>query len=68
MFEGLAKFEDNLVRQIKNQDDLINTLKARLSASESQDANLAKILNSLRTNEKTRLTELKETKERFQSG
>ena len=68
MFEGLAKFEDNLVRQIKNQDDLINTLKARLSASESQDANLAKILNSLRTNEKTRLTELKETKERFQSN
>ena len=56
------------MRQIKNQDDLINTLKARLSASESQDANLAKILNSLRTNEKTRLTELKETKERFQSG
>ena len=68
MFEGLAKFEDNLVRQIKNQDDLINTLKARLSASESQDANLAKILNSLRTNEKTRLTELKETKESFQSN
>ena len=65
---GLAKFEDNLVRQIKNQDDLIKTLKTRLSASESQDVNLVKILNSLRTNEKTRLTELKETKEGFQSG
>ena len=66
IYSGLAKFEDNLVSQIKNQDELIKTLKTRLSASEDQDANLVKILNSLRTNEKTRLTELKETKERLQ--
>ena len=60
--EGLAKFEDNLVNQIKNQDELIKTLKERLKASEDQDANLVKILNSLRTNDKTRMTELQETK------
>ena len=59
---GLAQYEDNLVSQIKNQDEIIKTLKARLEASEKQDQNLGKILNSLKINEKTRLRELEETK------
>jgi len=59
---GLAQYEDNLVSQIKSQDKLIKTLKARLEVSEKQDKNLGKILSSLKINEKTRLLELEETK------
>ena len=59
---GLAQYEDNLVSQIRSQDELIKTLKARLEVSELQDKNLGKILNSLKINEKTRLAELEETK------
>ena len=59
---GLAQYEDNLLSQIKSQDELIKTLKARLEVSEKQDQNLGKILTSLKINEKTRLTELEETK------
>ena len=33
---GLAQYEDNLVSQIKSQDELIKTLKARLEVSEKQ--------------------------------
>ena len=59
---GLAKYEENLVNQIKSQDEIIKTLKARLEATEKQDKNLGQILNSLKINEKTRLKELEETK------
>ncbi len=36
MFAGLAKFEDNLLSQINNQEAIIDTLKGRLEAKDKQ--------------------------------
>ena len=59
---GMAHFEENLIQQIKNQDQLIKTLKGRLASAEKQDDNMIKILDSLKINDKTRKTELLETR------
>ena len=59
---GMAHFEENLIQQIKNQDQLIKTLKGRLASAEKQDDNMIKILDSLKMNDKTRKTELLETR------
>jgi hypothetical protein len=36
VFVGLAKFEDNLLSQINNQEAIIDTLKGRLEAKDKQ--------------------------------
>ncbi len=36
VFAGLAKFEDNLLSQINNQEAIIDTLKGRLEAKDKQ--------------------------------
>ena len=65
---GLAKFEENLVQQIKNQDEIIKTLKARLVTAEQQDQNMIKIVESLKVNDKTRKNELMETRNILQDA
>ena len=65
---GMAHFEENLIQQIKNQDQLINTLKSRLASAEKQDENMIKILDSLKLNDKTRKTELLETRQILQDS
>lgn len=65
---GMAHFEKNLIKQIKNQDQLIKTLKTRLVSAEKQDENMIKILDSLKLNDKTRKTELVETRQILQDS
>ena len=67
-FLGMAHFEKNLIQQIKNQDQLIKTLKTRLASAEKQDENMIKILDSLKLNDKTRKTELLETRQILQDS
>ena len=64
----MAHFEKNLIQQIKNQDQLIKTLKTRLASAEKQDENMIKILDSLKLNDKTRKTELLETRQILQDS
>ena len=64
----MAHFEENLIQQIKNQDQLIKTLKGRLASAEKQDNNVIKILDSLRMNDRTRKTELLETRQILQDS
>ena len=64
----MAHFEENLIQQIKNQDQLIKTLKSRLASAEKQDENMIKILDSLKLNDKTRKTELLETRQILQDS
>ena len=61
-FLGLAKFEENLIQQIKNQDEIIKTLKSRLVTAEQQDHNMVQIVESLKLNDRTRKNELMETR------
>ena len=64
----MAKFEENLILQIKNQDEIIKTLKNRLAAAEHQDHNMLKIVSSLKMNDKTRKNELIETRKILQDA
>ena len=65
---GLAQFEENLVQQIRNQDQIIKTLKSRLAAAEQQDQNMMKIVNSFKQNDRTRKNELIETRQILQDS
>jgi hypothetical protein len=40
---GLAKFEDNLLNQINNQEAIIDTLKGRLEAKDKQASSRLRI-------------------------
>ena len=68
LFEGMAHFEENLIHQIKNQDQLIKTLKRRLADAEKQDETMIKIVESLKINDKTRKSELLETRQILQES
>ena len=65
---GMAHFEENLILQIKNQDQLIKTLKRRLADAEKQDETMIKIVESLKMNDKTRKSELLETRQILQDS
>lgn len=41
---GLAKFEDNLLNQINNQEAIIDTLKGRLEAKDKQASSGLRII------------------------
>ena len=64
----MAQFEENLIKQIRNQDDIIKTLKSRLEAAEKQDENMVKIVNTLKMNDRTRKDELMETRQILQDS
>ena len=64
----MAHFEENLIHQIKNQDQLIKTLKRRLADAEKQDETMIKIVESLKMNAKTRKSELLETRQILQDS
>ena len=68
LFVGMAHFEENLILQIKNQDQLIKTLKRRLADAEKQDETMIKIVESLKMNDKTRKSELLETRQILQDS
>ena len=63
LLKGLAQFETNLWNQIENQDEIINTLKARLKSAEKQERNIKNIVETLKSSDNARKTELKETKD-----
>ena len=57
-----------MIKQIRNQDDIIKTLKSRLEAAEKQDENMVKIVNTLKMNDRTRKDELVETRQILQDS
>jgi len=63
---GLAQFEENLWSQIKNQDEIIKTLKARLKSVEKQEENMKYIVDTMKSSENARKKELQETKDLLQ--
>merc|ERR1712142_952755 len=60
---GLAQFEANLWSQIKNQDEIIKTLKARLKSAEKQEKSIKYIVDTMKSSENARKKELQETKD-----
>jgi len=57
---GLSKFEDNLLSQIKNQEEIINTLKSRLNSHESQTSSsrMKHFANTFKATEESHKMEL----------